>query len=63
MLFRSEAGLMGGAGSRKKREILGDILGIGYCNGKQLSSRLANFAIGAEEFQEAVKKMEEKLNG
>ena len=58
-----EAGLMGGTGSRKKREILGDILGIGYCNGKQLSSRLANFAIEAEEFQEAVKKMEEKLNG
>lgn len=58
-----DAGLLGGTGSRRKREILGDILGIGYCNGKQLTSRLASFDIGAEEFQMAVEKMEEKING
>ena len=57
------AGLLGGAGSKEKREILGDILGIGYCNGKQLLNRLGSFDIGAKEFQEAVKKMEEKING
>ncbi|MBZ2175074.1 ribonuclease M5 [Schnuerera sp. xch1] len=47
-------GLEGRANSRKKREELGDILGIGYCNAKQFLSRLNNFGITREEFIKAL---------
>lgn len=54
-------GLAGGEDSRAKREKLGEILGIGYCNGKQLLNRLNNFGVTREEFLEAVERMD--LNG
>ena len=54
-------GLSGGELSREKRERLGEILGIGYANGKQLLNRLNNFGITREEFLEAVERT--KKNG
>src|SRR5690606_22996514 len=43
-------GLVGGPNSKEKREKLGDLLGIGYCNGKQFLNRLNNFGITRDEF-------------
>ncbi|NLK44978.1 MAG: ribonuclease M5 [Tissierellia bacterium] len=51
-------GLSGGPDSRDKREKLGHILGIGYCNSKQLLNRLNNFGITREEFYEALERIE-----
>ena len=53
-------GLIGGSGSRDRRERLGDILGIGYSNGKQLLNRLNNFGINREEFEEAIERIEKQ---
>ncbi|QQY79885.1 RNAse M5 [Keratinibaculum paraultunense] len=52
-------GLVGSFNSRKKREQLGDILGIGYCNSKQLLNRLNNFGITKEEFIKAFERIDE----
>ncbi len=46
--------------SSKKREMVGDILGIGYSNGKKFLSRLNSFNISREEFLSALKKVESK---
>lgn len=54
-----ELGLAGGLNSRSRREMLGDILGIGYCNAKQFLSRLNNFGITREEFVKALEMIEE----
>ncbi len=43
-----------GKGSKDRREKLGDILGIGYYNSKQLLSKLNSFGISREEFERAV---------
>lgn len=53
-------GLIGGSGSREKREKLGALLGIGYSNGKQLLNRLNNFGISRDEFQEAIERIEKE---
>ncbi|MCI5839431.1 MAG: ribonuclease M5 [Peptoniphilaceae bacterium] len=50
-------GLYAGDGSLKKRVKLGQILGIGYSNSKQLLKRLNSFMITREEFKDAVKKL------
>lgn len=50
-------GLSIGEGASKNREKLGDILGIGYYNSKQLLSKLNSFGISREEFEKAVKKI------
>jgi ribonuclease M5 len=47
-------GLIGGKKARKRRERLGDLLKIGYTNGKQLYKRLIMFKIRAEEFSAAL---------
>lgn len=56
-------GLTGGKGAREKREVIGDILGIGYCNSKQFLNRLNAFGIKREEFikayEQAIKRVEE----
>ena len=54
-----ELGLIGRKNSQRKREILGDILGIGYANSKQFLNRLNNFGITREEFIKALEMMEE----
>src|SRR5699024_1378612 len=53
-----ENGLCGGESSRKRRELLSDILGMGYANSKQFLSRLNSFDITREEFLEGVKELE-----
>ena len=52
-----EYGLQGEANSSEKRDKLGRILGIGYCNSKQFLSRLNNFDITYEEFIEAISRI------
>ncbi|HHY75086.1 MAG TPA: ribonuclease M5 [Bacillus bacterium] len=49
-----EAGLIGEARSKERREKLGSILKIGYTNGKQLHKRLNMFQIKKSTFIEAV---------
>lgn len=51
-------GLAGGEGSREKREKLGEILGIGYTNGKQLLNRLNHLGVTREEFLRAMERIE-----
>ena len=41
---------------KRKREMLGDELRIGYTNGKQLEKRLNMFRITLTEFKRAMKK-------
>ncbi len=53
-----ELGLTGGSNSRRKREELGNILGIGYGNSKQFLNRLNNFGISKEEFIKALEAIE-----
>lgn len=48
------AGLIGGAGSKERRIMLGKFLKIGYTNGKQLYKRLLMFQISRQEFAEAL---------
>lgn len=53
-------GLIGGAGSKERRTELGNILGIGYTNAKQLHKRLKMFQISNETFTGAMKMLREK---
>lgn len=58
------AGLLSGKGARTRRERLGQILGIGYGNGKQLLHRLNVFRIAPAQFQAAVQQIKrEKADG
>lgn len=50
-------GLMGGTGSKEKREKMGTILGIGYSNSKQFLNRLNSFGVTREEFEKAVERI------
>ena len=49
-----DANLLGGSNSKPRRERLGEILKIGYANGKQLHKRLIMFQITKEQFIEAL---------
>lgn len=51
------AGLIGGAGAKRRREQLGELLQIGYVNGKQLEKRLRMFGIQPAEFGAALAKL------
>ncbi|OEG00326.1 ribonuclease M5 [Vulcanibacillus modesticaldus] len=55
-----DAGLVGGQKARQRRLALGNALGIGYANAKQLYSRLKMFRISEEEFINALKSIDEK---
>ncbi|WP_346206763.1 ribonuclease M5 [Caldifermentibacillus hisashii] len=56
--------LIGDASSKWRRERLGELLKIGYTNGKQLHKRLNMFQISRELFLEAVNKIfQEEQNG
>lgn len=48
------ANLVGGTGSSQRREKLGEILKIGYTNGKQLHKRLMMFQISKQDFAHAL---------
>ena len=52
-----EYGLVGDVDSRRRRDELGHILGIGYGNGKQFLSRLNNFNVTKEEFLKALERI------
>lgn len=49
-----DAGLIGGSGAKERRILLGELLKIGYTNGKQLHKRLMMFQISKQEFAEAL---------
>lgn len=51
------AGLIGGNQSKYRRERIGDILKIGYTNGKQLHKRLMMFQISKQDFALALAKV------
>ncbi len=48
------AGLIGGPDAKGRRERLGDALGIGYANGKQLLRRLREFQVTTADFAAAL---------
>ncbi|WP_248484895.1 ribonuclease M5 [Tepidibacter aestuarii] len=48
-------GLIGFEDASRKRDELGKILGIGYGNAKQFLSRLNNYGVTREEFEESLK--------
>jgi ribonuclease M5 len=49
-----DAGLVGGPQAKDRRTLLGEKLGIGYANAKQLHKRLLMLQITREEFAEAL---------
>lgn len=53
--------LTGQDDSKKRRIMLGSIIGIGYGNATQMLSRLNNYGIPKEEFTEAINKIEKEL--
>ena len=57
-----EAKLIGYSNSRDRRTKLGELLKIGYTNGKQLQKRLSVFQISLKQLEEAISQlnMEEK---
>lgn len=55
-------GLLGGQGSKQKRQQLGEKLRIGYTNGKQLKKRLATFQITKERLDQAMKEIMEETD-
>ncbi|MFP3719791.1 ribonuclease M5 [Niallia circulans] len=55
-----DAGLIGGADSKERREQLGKLLKIGYTNGKQLYKRLLMFHITKTEFAQAIKEIRQE---
>lgn len=52
-----EHGLIGHPKAKSRREKLGELLNIGYANGKQLHKRLNMFRITREEFAAAMKRV------
>ncbi|MDN6744503.1 MAG: ribonuclease M5 [Tetragenococcus halophilus] len=54
-------GLIGGQKAKRRRELLGDELRIGYTNGKQLEKRLTMFRVTEEDLVKAMKIVEENL--
>lgn len=57
-----EAGLSGAPESRKRREMLADTLGVAYGNAKALLERINAFGITEEEFNEAVRAIDNKAD-
>ncbi|MBS4537902.1 ribonuclease M5 [Clostridium sp. D2Q-11] len=53
-------GLNGGEDASYRRDFLGKILGIGYCNSKQFLKRLNNYGITREEFNKAIERMNDR---
>lgn len=56
----AEAGLTIQIGAAERRNRLGEILGIGYCNAKQLLKRCRMFQIGRAEFVAALARLDEQ---
>ena len=56
------AGLTGNLHARQRRERLGQLLGIGYGNGKQLAHRLNMFQISPAQFEAAMTQIKQEEN-
>lgn len=56
-------GLVGAPDSQALRESLSKIIGIGYCNGKQLAKRIQAFRIQHEEFEQAYNQAMKEVRG
>lgn len=57
-----EARLIGHPDAKQRRNRLGDLLQIGYTNGKQLQKRLFMFKIERKQFQVALEQLEQEDN-
>ncbi|MFB9769564.1 ribonuclease M5 [Lactiplantibacillus modestisalitolerans] len=57
-----KAGLLAGPQARQRRERLGELLQIGYVNGKQLPKRLQLFQIQPDAFWQAVSQLTTEEN-
>lgn len=58
------AGLIAGEGAKERRVKLGELLKIGYTNGKQLHKRLMMFQVSRQEFASALATIrQEEKNG
>lgn len=55
--------LVGNENSSKRRGLIGDELGIGYCSAKQFLKRLNSFGITREELEKAIDKVSRINNG
>jgi ribonuclease M5 len=55
-----QAGLINHSEAASRRLVVGNALGIGYCNGKQFYKRCAMFQISREEFEAAVEQLEKR---
>lgn len=55
-----KAGLIGSEQAGRRREKVGRLLKIGYCNGKQFYKRLNRFHISPQRFWEAVARVEQE---
>lgn len=55
-------GFVGNDNASKRRSIMGDELGIGYCSAKQFLKRLNSFGITRRELENAIDKIED-ING
>jgi ribonuclease M5 len=55
-----DAGLIGGAHAASRRARLGELLKIGYTNGKQLHKRLTMFQVSRREFTAALEMVEQE---
>lgn len=53
-----DAGLIVHAAAARRRERMGELLGIGYANGKQFHKRCVMFRITREEFAQALEQLE-----
>lgn len=51
-------GLMGNPDAKERRKQLGELLHIGYVNGKQLQHRLRMFGITHDQFIDAISKID-----
>lgn len=49
-----EAGLMAGLHAKKRRQLLGKMLGIGYASASTLLQRLNNYGVSRSEYERAV---------
>ena len=50
-------GLIAGTHAKRRRELIGEKLNIGYTNGKQLQKRLKMFQIDSDKFTQAMKEI------
>ncbi|MGG7165161.1 ribonuclease M5 [Clostridium ihumii] len=54
--------LTGDGNSKERREFVGNMLGIGYCNATQFVTRLNNYGISKDEFVKAIEKLDKEMD-